>query len=454
MSVDDIENMKIDLPEYRSDKEASKLDGDAAKVARLGLWVLAIGFGGFMLWAGLAPLDQGMAGSGTVVVSGEKKTVQSLVGGAVELILVGDGEMVNQGQTLIRLNKVQAQAQLEAMVGQWINARCLEARLNAERLNQKSITLPKDLQERSDDPRVSATMDLHARLFETRRREFELKLQIIKNELASLNGQLTSFNEIKRHQEMRLAAQEKELDSYRTLVTKGFISWNRVHEVERDMGELNVDLATAISNVGRTQQAIHENQLRELQALQAFRSEIETQLTAVSAEVSMLMERIKGLEFEVDSANIRAPASGQVMDMTAHTVGGVVLAGQRLMDIVPMRSSWVIKAKFPTMAADRLKPGLPVAIRFSSLQRANTPVLTGKVDTVSADQILDEHTRLPYYQVVVKPDQDLLIELGRVGLDVKPGMDVEVLTNTGERTLINYLLKPIFQHMSGALREE
>jgi protease secretion system membrane fusion protein len=119
-----------------------------------------------------------------------------------------------------------------------------------------------------------------------------------------------------------------------------------------------------------------------------------------------------------------------------------------------MRSSWVIKAKFPTMAADRLKPGLPVAIRFSSLQRADTPVLTGKVDTVSADQILDEHTRLPYYQVVVKPDQDLLIELGRVGLDVKPGMDVEVLTNTGERTLINYLLKPIFQRMSGALREE
>jgi protease secretion system membrane fusion protein len=194
--------------------------------------------------------------------------------------------------------------------------------------------------------------------------------------------------------------------------------------------------------------------LKSLQLTQAFRSEVETQLTTVSAEVSMLTERIKALEFEVDSANIRAPASGQVMDLAIHTIGGVVQAGQRLMDVVPVQSSWVIKSRFPTMAADRLKPGLPVAIRFSSLQRANTPVLTGKVTTVSADQILDEHNRLPYYQAVVKPDPNVSTELQRVGLEVKPGMEVEVLASTGERTLLNYLLKPILQRMSGALREE
>jgi membrane fusion protein, protease secretion system len=367
---------------------------------------------------------------------------------------VREGDQVKEGQTLVRLNTVQAQTQLDATLGQWINARCLEARLNAERAGHSEINWPKDILDRSSDPRARAAIDLHNRLFETRRKEIDIKLQIIKHELASLNEQLVGYRDVKRHQEARLAAQSKELESYRELVGKGFISWNRVHEVERDTGELSVDLANAISDIGRTEQAINESKLKDLQVLHSFRSEVETQLSSVSAEVSTLTERIKALEFEVGSTNVRAPASGQIMDLGIHTIGGVVQAGQRLMDIVPMHSSWIIKSRFPTMAADRLKPGLAVAIRFSSLQRINTPVLTGIVDTVSADQIIDDHTRLPFYQAMVKPDKDLLMELQRVGLDVKPGMEVEVLINTGERTLMNYLMKPVVERMSGALREE
>jgi protease secretion system membrane fusion protein len=452
--MNDRNNMKLDSHPPVSDERALSLNTDARSIARAGLWVLAIGFGGFVLWASLAPLDQGMTGSGTVVVSGEKKTIQPRVGGVVDAIFVSDGQEVVEGQALVRLNMVQAQSQLEAAVGQWINARCLESRLSAEQSGLANVVFSQDLLGRSADPRVIATMRSQTRLFETRRKELELKLQINKSELLSLQGQLDGFKEIKHHQEARLAAQEKELDSFRELVKKGFISWNRIHEVERDMGELSVDLATAISNIGRTQQAIQENQLKNLQVMQTFRSEVETQLTLVGADVSTLVERIKALEFEVDSANISAPAGGQVMDLAVYTVGGVVQAGQRLMDIVPVRSSWIIKSRFPVMAADRLQPGLPVSIRFSSLQRINTPVLSGVVDTVSADQIIDQHSRLPYYQAVVKPDKNLLAELHRAGLDVKPGMEVEVMVNTGERTLFNYLLKPISERLTSALREE
>lgn len=438
----------------RDDALSQSLNTDAASIARVGLWLLAIGFGGFMLWAALAPLDQGMAGSGTVVVSGERKTVQSRVAGVVEKILVNEGQTVIGGQALLRLNTIQAQAQLEAAVGQWITARCLQARLNAEQTGAEKMYPPEDLRARLHDPRVIATLSMQTRLFETRRKELELKLQIIRNELLSLQGQLAGYTEIKRHQEARLAAQEKELVSFRELVKKGFISWNRVHEVERDMGELSVDLATAVADIDRIRQAMQESELKKLQVVQSFRSDVETQLTTVGAEISLLDERIKALAFEVDSAGINAPISGQVMDLGVHTVGGVVQAGQRLMDIVPARSDWIVKSRFPIMAADRLQPGLPVAIRFSSLQRINTPVLTGTIDSVSGDQIIDEHTRLPYYQAIVKPDQNLLAELNRVGLEVKPGMEVEVLVSTGERTLLNYLLKPIMERLSGALREE
>ncbi len=446
--------MQFDSRSSSPGKRNLTLNTDAAGLAHLGLWVLAIGFGGFMLWAGFAPLDQGMAGAGVVVVSGERKTVQTRVGGAVEAILAREGDLVEADQILVRLNTVQARAQLETAIVQWISARSQESRLNAERSNLSKIIWPADLLAHSNDPRARATIELHERLFQTRRRELEIKRQIIERELASLEGQLTGFQDIKRHQTARQAAQEKELDSYRTLVSKGFIAWNRVHEVERDLGEISVDLSEAISNIGRTQQAINESRLKLLQVTQAFRSEVEVQLTLVSNEVSSLAERIRALEFEVESANVRAPASGQVLDLSLHTIGGVVQAGQRLMDVVPMQSSWLVKSRFPTMAADRLKPGLPVAIRFSALQRANTPVLTGKVDTVSADQIIDAHTQLPFYQAMVRPDRNLLAELERAGLAVKPGMEVEVLVNTGERTLLNYLLKPIREKMTGALREE
>ena len=446
--------MPINSHQSLSEKRNLSLNTDAAGLARLGLWVLAIGFGGFMLWAGLAPLDQGMAGSGVVVVSGERKTVQTRVGGAVEAILVREGDLVEADQVLVRLNTVQAHAQLETAIVEWIGARCQEARLNAERANLGKIIWPADLLERSNEPRTRATIELHERLFQTRRGELEIRRQIIERELASLEGQLAGFEDIKRHQTVRQAAQEKELDSYRALVSKGFIALNRVHEVERDLGEISVDLSEAISNIGRTRQAINESRLKLLQVTQAFRAEAEIQLTQVSNEVSSLKERIRALEFELASANVRAPASGQVLDLSVHTVGGVVQAGQRLMDVVPMQSAWLVKSRFPTMAADRLKPGLPVAIRFSALQRANTPVLTGKVESVSADQIIDTHSQLPYYQAMIRPDTDLLVQLERAGLEVKPGMEVEVLVNTGERTLLNYLLKPMLEKMAGALREE
>jgi protease secretion system membrane fusion protein len=439
---------------HNKDVASLPLNTDAQAMARIGLWLLALGFGGFLLWAGLAPLDQGMAGAGIVVVSGEKKVVQSQVGGAVAAIRVHEGEMVEQGQTLLQINTVQSLAQRDAAVGQWISARCQEARLSAERAELGQVVWPADLLARNDDARVAATISLHARLFDTRRKELHLRQQMIERELASLQGQLAGYQDIRRHQEVRLAAQGKELESYRALVEKGFIAWNRVHEVERDMGEISVDLSTAISDISRTQQSIQENQLKALQIIQAYRSDVEAQLTLASAEVANLNERIKALEFELDSANVRAPVSGQVMDMAIHTVGGVAAPGQRLLDIVPNRSSWLIKARFPIMSADRLIKGLGVSIRFSSLQRVRTPVLTGVVDTVSADQIIDQQTRIPYYQAMIVPDAKLLAGLRQAGLEIKPGMEVEVLASTGERTMLNYLLKPLIERMHGAFREE
>ena len=429
-------------------------DADAAGAARIGLWFLFLGLGGFFLWAGLAPLDRGVVGSGTVVVSGERKTVQSRLGGAIDHILVREGDLVQQGQVVVQLNIVQAQSQLDVALGQWLSARAVEARLMAERLDRDSIEWFQDLQAKANDPRAQAAMELQGYLFATRRAELASRLKINQYEVASLSEQLAGYQEIKRNHAAQFQFQQQELKGLRELAQEGYLPRNRLFEAESNAAQLGAQLASTISDIGRTQQAINESKLKSLQQTQAFRSEAESQLTQVSAQTSSLIEQIKALDFEVHNASILAPVAGQVMGLTVHTVGGIAPAGQRLMDVVPQGSSWVVKAQFAPMMADRLKPGLPVDVRFGSLQRIHTPVITGKVTTVSADQLIDEHNGEPYFSVEVAVSPQDIIELRDAGLDIKPGMQAEVLVKTGERTLANYLMQPVTERLSGAFKEE
>ncbi|QKE65495.1 HlyD family type I secretion periplasmic adaptor subunit [Aquipseudomonas campi] len=426
----------------------------AAKTARLGLWIIALGLGGFILWASLAPLAQGVAGNGTVVVAGERKTVQALAGGAVDDILVREGDHVQAGQLLIQLNTVQAQAQLEVALGQWFSARSSEARLSSERHSLSAIDWPPDLLARQDDPRAKRNMDLQKNLFETRRDELSSRQQILENQAASLQEQLRSYEQIRNHLETQLDYQRKELAGLRQLAAEGYVPRNRLFEAERNSAQLSAQLASGIADIGKTRQSIAESKLQALQLQQSFRIEAESQLASIAAEASSLEERIKALEFEVSNAAIRAPVAGQVIGLAVHTEGGVIPAAQKLMDIVPRGSAWIIKAKFEPVVADRLKIDLPVNLRFSSLNSATLPVVEGKVLTVSGDQLLDEQTGLPYFAVEVEVGAEAVTKLQAHGLEVKPGMQAEVMVQTGERTFLNYLLSPLEKRIRGALKEE
>lgn len=427
---------------------------DATKTARLGMWIIAIGLGGFLIWAALAPLAQGVAGQGTVVVAGERKTVQALAGGAVDEILVREGDHVQADQLLIQLNTVQAQAQLEVALGQWFSSRSSEARLSAERHGLDNILWPDDLLARRDDPRAKRNMELQANLFETRRAELASRQQIMQNQAASLQEQLNAYKQIKSHLETQLDYQRKELAGLRELAAEGYVPRNRLFEAERNAAQLSAQLASGVADIGKSRQAITESKLQALQLQQNFRIEAESQLATTAAEASSLSERIKALEFEVSNAAIRAPVAGQVIGLAVHTEGGVIPAAQRLMDIVPFGSAWIIKAKFEPVVADRLKIGLPVNLRFSSLNSATLPVVEGKVLTVSGDQLLDEQTHLPYFSVEVEVGTEAVARLLAHGLEVKPGMQAEVMVQTGERTFLNYLLSPLEKRIRGALKEE
>jgi protease secretion system membrane fusion protein len=427
---------------------------DARSAARYGVGFLVLAFGGFLLWACLAPLDQGVVGSGTVVVAGERKAVQSLVGGVVDKLLVNDGDRVTQGQLLVQLNTVQARSQLDVTLGKLLNDRSVEARLIAERLGEANIDWPPELLERADEPRVKAAMALQTQLFLTRRAELGSRVQIIEHEVESLQQQLSGYNGVKRNYDAQMNFQQQELEGLRDLAREGYVPRNKLFEAERNAAQLAGQIASGVGDIGKTRQAINESKLKALQTQQEFRRDAETQLSEVSAEAAGFADQINALQFQVENGAIRAPVAGQIMDMTIHTVGGVAQAGQSLMQVVPLDAPMAITARFEPLMANKLRPGLPVHVHFTALQRVDTPTVTGTVSTVSADQLIDEQTHRPYFSAKVEIPADTVASLQKAGLLVRPGMLADVTVVTGERTLMNYLMKPLRERLLAAFKEE
>ncbi|PVZ19458.1 MULTISPECIES: HlyD family type I secretion periplasmic adaptor subunit [unclassified Pseudomonas] len=427
---------------------------DAASTARRGLWFLLIALGGFLAWAFLAPLDQGVVGQGTVVVAGERKTVQPLVAGVVQKILVNEGDLVKQGQLLVQLNTVQAQAQLDVNRGKLITARATEARLTAERLRQSEITWPPELLAQKDDPRAKAAMALQQNLFATRAAELKSRQGIVEHQISADTQQLKAYQEVRANYGTQLKFQQEELVGLRDLAKDGYVPRAKLFEAERNSAQMAGQLATSIGDIGKTQQSINESKLKLLQQDQEFRRDAETQLSDIAAQASGYADQIAALEFEVANGALRAPVDGQVLDLTVHTIGGVATAGQALMSVVPLDSPLSVTARFQPMMANKLKPGLPVQVHFTALQRVDTPVMVGKVTTVSADQLIDQQTHQPYFSARVELPPDSLAKLRDKGLPVKPGMLADVTVVTGERTLVNYLMKPLRERLLAAFKEE
>jgi protease secretion system membrane fusion protein len=438
----------------RPGQSSPRASTDAGGAARYGVIFLCVALGSFLLWACLAPLDQGVVGSGTVVVAGERKAVQSLVGGVVEKLLVSDGDRVSQGQLLVQLNTLRAQSQLDVTQGKLLNDRSVEARLIAERLGSATIEWPPELLERANEPRIKAAMALQTQLFLTRRAELTSRLQIIEHEVESLQQQLRASEGVKSNYDAQMQFQQQELEGLRDLARDGYVPRNKLYEAERSAAQLAGQIAAGAGDVGKTRQSINESRLKLLQTQQEFRRDAEAQLSEVSAEAAGFADQIQALQFEVENGAIRAPVSGQIMDVTIHTVGGVAQAGQNLMQVVPLDAPMAITARFEPLMANKLRPGLPVHVHFTALQQVDTPTVTGVVSTVSADQLLDEQTHRPYFSAKVEIPADTVVALQKTGLLVRPGMLADVTVVTGERTLMNYLMKPLRERLLAAFKEE
>lgn len=425
---------------------------DLGRSGRWGLWALALGFGGFLLWAALAPLDEGVPGTGMVAIDTKRNTVQHLTGGIIRKVLVREGDEVTEGQLLVELDSAVARANYESARQSYLGLLAMQGRLIAEKTGKSTITWAEDLKTASNDPLIQQQILNQEQLFHTRRNLLRSDLQSIEENIRGQQGMLQSYEGMLASRKSQHAMLNEELGHLRELVKEGYAPRNRQLELQRSVADINTSMADMQGNMLRARSAIAEFRQRMISRQQEDQKEIETQLADVGRQVLVDQEKYQAVKAELARMEIRSPAQGQVVGLMTQTVGGVISAGQKLMDIVPKGAPLMLEAQVPPHMIDRVHTGMPVDARFSSFANSPQLVVQGHVDSVSGDLLTDPHTNVSYYLARVKVSDEGLKVLGQRQL--RPGMPVEVVFMGGERSMLTYLLHPLTKRLAASMTEE
>lgn len=428
------------------------LDTDTRRAAIPGVLALVIGFFGFVIWAAYAPLDEGVPASGHVTVESQRKAIQHLRGGLVKEIRVRDGSQVRAQDILVVLNDTEARAQLDIAQAQYWTALATQSRLSAERDRTEAIVFPSEIRA-SGDTRAREAMRVQGDLFMARRDALASQWAILEENLKGLQEQINGLRALESGKQTQIKLLTDELESIRGLVQQGFYPRMKLLEMERTLAELAGSRGDDLANIARTHNAIAELKLRQVQLRQDFLKEVQESLARAQEERLNLRDRITALREEVDRSKVRSPVDGVVVGLAIHTLGGVIQPGQVLMEIVPGGEAMMIEVRIPPHLIEKIRPELSADIRFSTVTGGQLPPIEGMLTRVSADRLVDPATGGAYYlgRVAVTPAG--LALLHRSGHTIQPGMPVDVVIKTGERTLLDYLIAPLKNRIAGSLKE-
>ena len=433
-------------------KEQSEAGDDFARVRRTGLVVLGLGFCGFLLWAAFAPLDEGVPSQGAVAIDTKRKAVQHQSGGIVREVLVREGDHVREGQRLVRLDDALMRANYEATRHRYLGLRAMQGRLVAEQRGVDTIAYHPDLVKEAADPLIAMQMATQQQLFTSRRAALRADLQAMQEGIAGQEAMIQSFEGQLANRRTQLGLLREELVQTRELVQEGYAPRNRQLELERMVAEVQGTMVDLSGNLMRAQRAIAELHQKQALRRQEYRKEVEGQLAEVARDVEADESKYHALREELQRIEIRSPASGQVVGLAIQTVGAVVSPGQKLMDIVPEGEVLLLESKVPPHLIDRVHAGLPVDVRFAAFADSPQLVVDGRLVSVSGDLLTEPQTNVTYYLARVELTQEGYRKLGVRSL--QPGMPVEVVLRTGERSLLTYLMHPLTKRLAASMKED
>jgi epimerase transport system membrane fusion protein len=429
--------------------------GDDRLMRRLGLWIVLTVFGVFGAWAALAPLSSASLAPGVITVESYRKTVQHLEGGIIRAIAVRDGDHVAKGQVLVELDDTQSRSQLEVLRGQYYIDAAREARLSAQRDELAQVQYPSDLLE-TTDPRAREAMDVQDQAFNVRKKAHENEISVYQRQI----GQLKAKEKGLRAQQQSLGhmvnSYQGELNDFNILLKEGYTEKQKVRELERNLAQNEGKLGEMQSEIAATELQISETELKIMQLKKELQREVSKEQGEVQAQLFELQEKIQSLEATVKRTVVTAPEAGMVLGLTVHTLGAVVPPGGHILDIVPQKEKLIVEAQLPIADIDRVKVGQMAEVRFSAFKSRETPKIEGKLISLSADRIVDEHNKdiPPYYLARVEVTAEGMDSLSQQSLELVPGMPAEVLINTGSRTLLQYLTQPLTDSFARSFIED
>lgn len=442
-----------------TDATAKRLDSShydpstsGKRVSSLGFLIIFVTFGVFGTWAALAPLDSAALAPGVVMVKTYRKTIQHLEGGIVKELLVRDGDLVKAGDPLIVLDETQIRADNEVTRSQLIAAQATDARLRAERDGLPVVDFSAMIEQ--DTPRAREAREGETLVFKARRNSHLGEISVLEERIRQLREQINGLKKVISTKNSLERSFSTEIRELRELLAEGFVDKTRLLEQERNLDKTHAEIADHGSEIIKTQLQINETELQILQLNKDFNAEVVSQLAEVQTKVFDLQEKKSALEDRLSRIVIRSPEDGMILGMTVHTIGGVISPATPLLDIVPSVSDLVVEAKVSPNDIDRVEAGKSADIRFNSFSSNTTPVIEGRVIQVSADRLEDGKDGTPYYLARVGLTEEGVKRLGGLNLKLQPGMPADVFINTGERTMLQYLMQPATNAFARSLIEE
>jgi len=422
------------------------------RAGRSGLLALLIGLGGFLLWAALAPLDEGAYSRASVAIDTKRKPVQHPAGGIIDKVLVGEGSVVKEGQPLMLLDAAVARANHEAVRQRYLGLRAMQGRLLAEQAGAGRIDWHPDLLAARTDPAIDAQMRSQQQLFDSRKAALQADLQVIEEGIRGQQATIQTADSVQVSRSRQLALIEEELAQTRGLVKEGYAPRNRQLELERNVAELQAVLAESRGVVQRARHSIDELRQRAVSRTQEDRKEVRSLLSDVQRDVQAEAEKLAAVKADLERIEVRAPAAGQVVGLQVQSPGAVIQAGQRLMDIVPANEPLMLEAFIEPHLIDKVQVGLLTDVRFSAFRQTPSLVAEGEVVSISQDIITDPQTQMSYYLARIRLTAQGMKALG--DRRMQPGMPADVVIKTGERSVLTYLTAPLTRRLVGSMAED
>ena len=427
---------------------------DGVRPAMLtGLAAVALLVLGGGLWAATATLSGAVLASGTVVVDSNVKKVQHATGGTVGEIFVNDGDWVERGALVLRLDETVVRANLQIITKQFDEITVRKMRLAAERDGAEALRLPALLESREGEREISALISAEGKLFESRHDARMGQKAQLRERIAQLRQEVDGLAAQQWAKGRELDIIGKELDGAEKLWSRNLMPITKLTGLQRDAARMDGERAQLRAQQAQTAGRISEIELQIIQLDQDLRSEVMKELREVTAKEAELVERRVAAEDQLRHVEIRAPQSGLVHQLSVHTVGGVIAQGETVMLIIPQHEALVVEAKIAPQDIDHVRIGQPAYIRFTAFDQRSTPEFEGHVTRISADLTKDQQTGMTYYvaRLTLNPTHRGGGHPSRLRLVA--GMPAEVHIRTGERTALSYFLKPLSDQFARAFTE-